>query len=100
MILYLLTYSFIIEFLLNIYLKDKEKEISIKKIHGYSYFSLYKDIYIFDLLTFLIPILFFIRLKALQILFIYFLLIFIFDFLFIFMKTCFKTYNIYLLKEV
>ena len=93
-------YYFLLELLMSMYIKDKEKEISIKMIHGYSYMQIFKEIYAFDFLTLIIPLLISIKLEMINELFIYIFIFILIDCLYIFLKTYRLKSKIKLLEEV
>lgn len=100
MSIYCFMYYFLLELLMSMYIKDKEKEISIKMIHGYSYMQIFKEIYVFDFLTLIIPLLISIKLEMINELFIYFFIFILIDCLYIFLKTYRLKSKIKLLEEV
>ncbi len=98
--IYCLMYYFLLELLMSMYIKDKEKEISLKIIHGYSYIQIFKDIYFFNFLTMIIPFAISIKLEMMNELFGYFLAFLFVDGLHVFLKTYRLKSKVKLLKEV
>lgn len=99
-IIYFLTYCLILELLLSTYIKNKEKELSLKKIHGYAYIYLYKDIFLSNIFTFVIPLIISFKFNMFQDMFIYFMFILFVDIFYIAYRTYYLKINIELLKEV
>lgn len=100
LILYIFTYIYLLQFLISIYMKDKEKELSLKIIHGYHYIQLYREIYILDVLTFITPALLTLKFININDILVYLALLLFIDFMFIFYKTKRFQYKIELLKEM
>lgn len=98
--LYIFTYFLLLELLVNIYIKNNDKETSLKIIHGYKYIHLYKELYLLNLMTFIIPLMIVFKFGVLKELLIYFVILFIIDNIYIFYKTYRLKYKIELLKEV
>lgn len=98
--LYLFTYFLILELLVNIYIKNNDKEISLKMIYGYKYIHLYKELYLLDMMTFMIPIIIAVKIGVLQDLLYYLSMMIVIDGFYIFYKTYRLIYKIELLKEV